>query len=153
MESYSIANALTNRYGIETLNSVMLGLPGDTYETMEKTIDYIRRLREVQQATFSIAIPYPGSEMYEMAVNGEYGLVLETEDFSQYQRYNSAVMSVNGISPEALLQLQKKAWMKVYCVPWRILPIIRRFGIRSLLVPFIQGIAAFFKKRNGISSD
>lgn len=117
LESYTIANTLTNKYNIETINSVMLGLPGDTYESIENTISFIRNSREIQHATFGIAIPYPGSEMYDMALKGEYGLKLETQDFSKYQRYNSAVMSVNGISPDNLLRLQKKGLMKIYLTP------------------------------------
>ena len=108
LESYVAANELTNKYGIETINSVMLGLPGDTYGSIEKTISFVRNSRAIKHATFGIAMPYPGSEMYEMALKGEHGLKLETQDFSKYQRYNSAVMTVNGISPDELLRLQKK---------------------------------------------
>ena len=61
LESYIIANELTNEAGIETMNSVMLGLPGDTYESIERTISFVRNARALKHATFGIAIPYPGS--------------------------------------------------------------------------------------------
>ncbi|MFC1724221.1 B12-binding domain-containing radical SAM protein [candidate division KSB1 bacterium] len=150
LDSYISANELTNKYGIETINSVMLGLPGDTYEGINSTIKFVRNARAIKHATFGIAIPYPGSEMYEMAKKGEHGLKLLTEDFSKYQRYNSAVMSVNGMSPEELLRLQKKGLMKIYLVPWRIIPVIKRFGLGTLIKPFLLSIKEFFnfKKRN-----
>ena len=140
IESYDYANKLTNKYGIETINSVMLGLPGDTYETIEKTIKFIRNSRTIKHATFGIAIPYPGSEMYEMALNQKHGLKLETQDFSKYQRYNSAVMTVNGITPEKMRSLQKKGLLRIYLVPWRIIPVLKRFGIKSLIKPFINAL-------------
>ena len=146
LESYVTANELTNKYGVETINSVMLGLPGDTYETIEKTISFVRNSRAIKHATFGIAIPYPGSEMYDMALKGEHGLKLETQDFSKYQRYNSAVMTVNGISPEELLRLQKKGLMRIYLVPWRIIPVLKRFGIRALIKPFLLALLEFLKK-------
>lgn len=145
LESYHEANKLTNKYGIETINSVMLGLPGDTYESINKTISYVRSSRTIKHATFGIAIPYPGSEMYDMALKGEYGLKLETLDYSKYQRYNSAVMTVNGITPEKMLQLQKKGLMQIYLVPWRIVPVLKRFGIKALIKPFINAVSAFMK--------
>lgn len=153
LESYILANTLTNKYNIETINSVMLGLPGDTYESIGKTISFIRNSREIQHATFGVAIPYPGSEMYDMALKGEYGLKLETQDFSKYQRYNSAVMTVNGISPKELLHLQKIGLMKIYLVPWRIIPIVKRFGIRSLIKPFLLALLeiAHFPRQLGKS--
>ena len=78
--------------------------------------------------------------MYEMALNQKHGLKLETQDFSKYQRYNSAVMTVNGITPEKMRSLQKKGLLRIYLVPWRIIPVLKRFGIRSLVRPFINAL-------------
>jgi radical SAM superfamily enzyme YgiQ (UPF0313 family) len=150
LESYIIANELTNKEGIETINSVMLGLPGDTHESIERTISFVRNARALKHATFGIAIPYPGSEMYEMAIKGEHGLKLETQDFSKYQRYNSAVMTVNGMPPAELIRLQKRGLMKIYLVPWRIIPVVKRFGITALIKPFFVALLGLIinKKRS-----
>jgi radical SAM superfamily enzyme YgiQ (UPF0313 family) len=147
LESYLTANRLTSKYRIETINSVMLGLPGDTRESIMRTIRFIRNSRTIKHATFGIAIPYPGSEMYDMALNGRHGLRLETRDFSKYQRYNSAVMSVNGISPAELLRFQKKGLLMIYCVPWRIIPALRRFGFSTLIKPFLLSLWELVAKR------
>ncbi len=99
LESYGTANRLTNKYNIETLNSCMIGLPGETVDTIRKTLFFLRQSREIKQANLSIAIPYPGTELYEMAKKGEHGLKLATDDFSKFRRYGSAVMSVGDLSP------------------------------------------------------
>lgn len=145
LESYVEANKLTNKYGIETINSVMLGLPGETYESINRTISFLRKSKEIQHATYSIAMPYPGTEFYEMAKRQEHGLKLHTEDFSKYQRYESAVLSVNDISPEEFVRLQKIGLLKIYLVPWRIRPMIKRFGIFALILPLFVSLKTFIK--------
>uniref|UniRef100_A0A6M3L8A5 Putative radical SAM superfamily protein n=1 Tax=viral metagenome TaxID=1070528 RepID=A0A6M3L8A5_9ZZZZ len=146
LEAYIEANRLTNKYGIETINSVMLGLPGDTKESIYRTIDWVRYNKHIKHATFAIAIPYPGSVMWEWANQGKHGLKLLTKDFSKYQRYGSAVMEVNGMSPSEILNLQKYGLMRIYSVWWRIIPVIKRFGIRNLIVPFLTSLWSIIKK-------
>lgn len=142
LESYTLANRLANKYDIETINSVMLGLPGDTRESINKTISYLRSARELKHASFSIAMPYPGTELYEMALRGDHGLKLLTQDYSKYQRYGSAVLEVNGITTKEMLRLQQIGLFKIYSVPWRLLPVLRRMGLLSLLKPVLSAIYA-----------
>ncbi|MFH0839995.1 MAG: radical SAM protein [Candidatus Omnitrophota bacterium] len=138
LESYTKANRLTNKYGIETLNSCMIGLPGETVGTIKKTMSYLRNSREIKQANLSIAVPYPGTELYEMAKKREHGLMLETEDFSKYRRYNAAVMTVGDLSPEDLIKLQNDAFVSIYLAPWRIIPMLRKSGIIGGLLTFLR---------------
>lgn len=138
LESYATAYRLTNKYGIETLDSVMLGLPGETRETIKKTLSYLRHARGIHQASFGIAVPYPGTELYEMAKKGEHGLRLMTEDFSEYRRYGLAVMSVGDLSPDDLIRLQNDAFVSIYLAPWRIRPMVKRMGIVGALLTYFR---------------
>jgi len=154
LESYIEANRLNKKYEIETINSVMLGLPGETLESMKKTVDFLCKARDIQHATYGIAMPYPGTEMYRMAQNNQYGLKLLSEDFADYQRYGSAVMEVNGIEPKELVKLQKWGLIRIYFCWWRIWPMLKRHGMRSLIFPSIDalsfvlrfGFSRFFRK-------
>ena len=56
LESYEIANKLTNKYNIETLNSCMIGLPCESVDTIRETLHFLRKSREIKQANLSIAI-------------------------------------------------------------------------------------------------
>lgn len=148
LECYKEANRLNSRYGIETINSVMIGLPGETRASIDKTFRYIANAREIHHVTLNIAMPYPGTELKRMADKSEHGLVLLENDFSKYQRYDSAVMSVNGISPDELIRLQKKGLLMIYAKWWRWLPIIKRFGIRAVISTSIQAVKGlFFRSR------
>jgi len=133
LESYVEANRLCNRLGIETINSVIIGLPGDTRDGIEQTIRFLANARDLHHVTFNIAVPYPGTELHRMAVSGMHGLKLLDHDFSKYQRYGSAVMEVNGISPAELIALQQRALFRIYMRWWRILPTLRRFGLSTVL--------------------
>ncbi len=145
VESYFAANRLNNRLGIETINSVMIGLPGDTRESIKSTIDFLCKARDIQHATYSIAMPYPGTEMWDMAHQGQHGLKLMTEDFSQYQRYGYAVMQVGDIMPEELVRLQKEGLMRVYSCWWRIWPMLRRHGPGALIAPAWDALSSLLK--------
>jgi anaerobic magnesium-protoporphyrin IX monomethyl ester cyclase len=151
LEAYVAANRINNRLGIETINSVMLGLPGDTRETIRQTVDFLCQARDIHHTTYGIAIPYPGTELYRMALNGLHGLKLVETDFSKYQRYASGVMEVNGLTPADLMELQKEGLRRIYSCRWRILPMIRRHGLLALVPPALDALrsrlAAPFRKR------
>ncbi len=146
LASYSTANRLTNKYHIETLNSVMLGLPGETRETIAKTLAFLSSAKEIHQANFSIATPYPGTELYEMAKKEEHGLKLMTEDYSKYRRYGSAVMTVNKLSPSDLVELQNDGFVSIYSAPWRIMPMIRKSGIIGGLLTLMRVFKGMARK-------
>lgn len=136
LESYIKANKLTNKYGIETLNSCMMGLPGETKHTIKKTLSFLRDSKEIKQANISIAVPYPGTELYRMAKNKECGLKLMIDDFSQFRRYNCAAMQVGDLSQDDLIDLQNQAFASIYLAPWRWLPMIRKSGWAGVRLTF-----------------
>lgn len=129
LEHYLKANQICNDYGVEALNSVMLGLPGETKETVRKTLHFLKNAREVKQANFAIAVPYPGTVFHEMAARGEHGLQLMTNDFSEYRRYGSAVTTVNELTPADLISLQNEGFVSIYSAWWRWRPMLKKHGL------------------------
>ena len=129
LEHYVRANGICNKYGVEALNSVMIGLPGETRETVRATLNFLRNAREVKQANFAIAVPYPGTEFHELAVKGDKGVKLMTEDFSEYRRYGSAVTIVGDLTPHDLIDLQNEGFVSIYSAPWRWIPMLQKHGI------------------------
>ncbi len=129
LEHYVRANRICNELGVEALNSVMIGLPGETRDTVRATLQFLRSAREVKQANFAIAVPYPGTEFHEMAVSGTNGLELRTDDFSEYRRYGSAVTKVGDLAPEDLIDLQNEGFVSIYSAPWRWKPMLRKHGL------------------------
>lgn len=129
LEHYVRANGICNKNGVEALNSVMIGLPGETRGTVRATLKFLRNAREVKQANFAIAVPYPGTEFHELAVKGDKGVKLMTEDFSEYRRYGSAVTTVGDLSPQDLIDLQNEGFVSIYSAPWRWVPMLQKHGV------------------------
>ena len=72
---------------------------------MKKTLSFLRSSPDIKHANISIAVPYPGTELHEMAMKEEHGLRLVIKDFSKFRRYNSAVISVGDLSPDELIKI------------------------------------------------
>ena len=66
------AHEWTNKIGIRTYTTFLVGSPGETDETIRASIDLAKKARP-SMAMFFVTIAYPGTEMYKEAV--EQGLV------------------------------------------------------------------------------
>ena len=69
IEKIRQAFTLSRENDIRTIASVVLGMPGDTKESIERTIKFVRELNP-SYALFSLATPYPGTRFYQEAVAG-----------------------------------------------------------------------------------
>jgi len=136
--AYSEANAILNKYKVEGLNSVMIGLPGETRKNVQKTLSFLKKDKNVKQANFAIAVPYPGTEFHEIASEGRMGMELLTDDFSEYRRYGTGVTNVNGLTSEDLKQLQNEGFLSVYSRYWRWWPVVQKNGVLGLLLTFFR---------------
>lgn len=128
LEDYTQANKICEKYGVEAMNSVMIGLPGETLETIEELSDFLANAREVKQANCSIAVPYPGTEFNQMATAGTHGVELLSGDFSEYLRYGKAVTKVGELTAEDLVKLQNKMFVRIYSKLWRWKPMYNKHG-------------------------
>ena len=66
VEDCERANRLTLQAGLRSHTSWIFGFPGETPQTIERTIDFILRLRP-STANFNVLRPYPGTAVYEEA--------------------------------------------------------------------------------------
>ena len=81
VEQVREAFRLMKKTGMFSWGFFMIGLPGETPETIEKTIAFAEELDPDQVSVAGFAIPYPGTELYELA-SDEMGVVdFPWEDF------------------------------------------------------------------------
>ncbi len=66
-EEIIAAFELVRRYGLKTYTCNMIGIPGETPQSIEATIDLNRRLMP-DKFQFSVFYPYPMTELYETCV-------------------------------------------------------------------------------------
>lgn len=81
--------------GLETLAFFMVGFPGETKESIEKTFKLAREIK-ADQAWFTGMVPYPGTELYKMAERKGW---LLTKNYKEYTG-RGAVMRTDHLSAE-----------------------------------------------------
>lgn len=129
--------------GIETRGSAIIGHPGETQASALRTIRFLRSLKHLDQVYINIMVPYPGTEVYEIAKAKRQGMRLLCDDFSEFVRYNNSVIEVNDLTRNKLIFLQKFGLLYFYLTPRRIFYNIRRAGLKTGLknvLAFIKGI-------------
>ena len=119
-----IAKGITPRMAIHAVSSAqqagltaaaffILGHPGETWRTALKTVHLTARCR-ADSIAVGIMVPYPGTEVWHMAHNGEYGYKLLTEDWRCYDKYFGNALAVKGLSHRQLELLQSLTYVWYY---------------------------------------
>ena len=106
--------------GLETIAFLIIGLPGETRETMQRTIDFAIELDPLI-ANFSMMTPYPGTKVYEIIKRQGRFLINDWEDyvfFEQKARYEMGEMTA-----ELVEEMYRKAYRQYYLRP---APVMRR---------------------------
>ncbi|WXG42002.1 MAG: radical SAM protein [Candidatus Freyarchaeum deiterrae] len=94
--------ALSNEVGIPTVSSFILGLPGETEETIRESFELGKSLGNMYG--FHILSPYPGTEVRERAE--ELGLKILDNDWLKYDA-NHAVSETEGASARYISEASK----------------------------------------------
>jgi anaerobic magnesium-protoporphyrin IX monomethyl ester cyclase len=113
---------LCREEGIQIACSFMLGIPGETINDMEATLNFAKNL-DPDWCQFNIFIPMPVSSLYEEILRK--GLYDRVEDFVVYTK-------TKDFDYESLLKIQKRFHKEFHRSPKRILRKIRREGARIL---------------------
>jgi radical SAM superfamily enzyme YgiQ (UPF0313 family) len=95
------AMRMTQATGISALASFIIGLPGETAETLRKTVEFADELHSEFGSLygFHILAPFPGTEVRDRAA--EYGLEILNSDWRQYDA-NHVVSRTPGADPAAI---------------------------------------------------
>jgi radical SAM superfamily enzyme YgiQ (UPF0313 family) len=110
---------LCNEVGIQVGTTFILGHPYETDESIMKTINFAKRL-PVATTNFAIMVPFPGTEVREMAKKNIGGLKIRTNDWRYYGKQVGYSMELEQIPYNRLLSYQDKAYCEFYLRPERI---------------------------------
>jgi len=98
--------------GIRVIGNYIFGLPEDTNETMQETLDLAIELN-CEFANFYSGMAYPGSQLYEMAVKECWNLPEEWHGYSQHS-YETLPLSTKYISAKEVLKFRDEAFNRYY---------------------------------------
>lgn len=110
------------RAGIICTGSFILGLPGETRETVNKSIKLAQEL-DIYSTTFPIAVPFPGTALRKMAEKNMYGLRILSNNWDDYGKQYPGVMESESLSIEELRRLQRTAYS---VIPKKKMPKLKR---------------------------
>ena len=97
--------------GISVAISVVVGYPGETPEMLEETLEFIRKT-EPDYLYMCEAVPYPGTEMYNVVKNLGWAM---SEDWSQFHEQTQVFK--NPLLPLEFLEQKKKAFYDEFFSP------------------------------------
>ncbi len=103
---------LAKKYDFETWGFFIFGLPGDTEETMQQTIEFAKRL-DIDVAKFHVLVPFPGSDIYTKLKSENRILV---ENWSEYCFYDKSVF-IHPTCDRLMDDYLKKAYREFYFRP------------------------------------
>lgn len=104
--------------GLETIGFFIFGLPGENEETMEDTIRLALEL-DPELANFMIAAPYPGTELYQMILDGGNLFSHDWRDFAIHDQ--KARFAIGEVTAELVERKWHEAYRRFYLRPGRLL--------------------------------
>ncbi|MBN1593626.1 MAG: cobalamin-dependent protein [Candidatus Coatesbacteria bacterium] len=113
LEQSEKAMELCQKAGIESNASFMIGIPGETADDIEATIEFACKISP-DVATFAILKPFPGSAIYDEAVAD--GRILHTV-WDEYLHQGFALMKHDVLSEDELERLFKRCYNRFYFRP------------------------------------
>jgi anaerobic magnesium-protoporphyrin IX monomethyl ester cyclase len=109
---------LTREAGIRTVANIMIGNPGDTRETIARTVALTKGLK-ADFANIQMCAPFPGTELHRMAA--ENGWIRGGRGRTPW-RTDSCSMNATNIPTPELEKIFKRAYRSFYLRPatiWR----------------------------------
>ena len=111
-EGVRAAFKMSQKAGMMTIASAVIGFPGETEETAWETINFINSLNP-DDIGFYVATPYPGTPMYEQVVKNGW---LRVTDFNKYDTA-TPTFETPELSMEKIREIKYKAHQKFYLRP------------------------------------
>ena len=107
----------------------ILGLPGETKETIRRTIDFAKEL-DVETIQVSLAHAYPGTELYDYAKANGF-ILNEGSQMVDEMGHQVAMIEYPGISRDYILEMVHRFYDEYYFRPKAIFRIVKRAAFNS----------------------
>ena len=119
--------------GLKTTASFIIGLPYDTIETIQKTMNFAFRLKAAI-VSFNLFVPFPGAALFDPGRH-------IPPQLNEWEKYNTVGVPpfsfVQGLSPDELYQLVIKAYKRFYLRPSQMYYLVRTIRTYSDLKEYL----------------
>jgi len=110
--------------GIVIHGTFILGLPWETKETIEQTIRFAKEL-DVFSIQVSLAAPYPGTELYDMAKQNGWFAKSNNESMVDDHGLQTAALEYPGLCRDEIYEALERFYRQYYLRPKPILRILK----------------------------
>ncbi len=134
--------------GLMPVPNVVLGFPGETKETIWKTVKFVERISPDYISCYDVATPFPGTPMYELVKEKGW---LKTDDFDKFD-ITTPIFETPWLSIQELKEIREQAFRHFYLRPTYILRMYTRgvmYGLAATRTAFIYLIIAIRAKLQG----
>ena len=115
--------------GIEIAANYIFGLPMDTHESMEATLQFAKETLS-PMVNFYSAMAYPGSPLHLMAREKKWDLPTTYSGYSQHA-YDTLNVSNDNLTSAEILAFRDKAWEEYHTSPDYLSMMENKFGIKA----------------------
>ena len=123
----------------------ILGLPVETQQTIQNTMEFAREL-DVFSIQVSLAAPYPGTELYEMAKQNGWFTNKDKTDLVQSGGLQQSTLEYPGLSKDQIAEELDRFYRGYYLRPKPILRIVKTMlEDKNMLVRRTREGFEFFK--------
>ena len=137
-----------HRVGVVIHGTFILGLPVETPETIEQTMRFAQDL-DVFSMQVSLAAPYPGTELYEMARQNGWFSKKDKTDIVHGDGFQQSTLEYPGLSKDEIFESVDRFYRQYYLRPGPILRIIKTMlEDKSVLVRRCREGYEFFRSLN-----
>ncbi len=116
--------AACHKAGVIIHGTFVLGLPIETKQSIENTIRFAQEL-DVFSLQVSLAAPYPGTELYEMARQNGWFSRRDKGDILHSDGFQQSALEYPELSKEEIFEAVEKFYHRYYLRPRPILRIIK----------------------------
>jgi radical SAM superfamily enzyme YgiQ (UPF0313 family) len=129
--------------GIKIISNYIFGLPEDTIETMQQTLDLAIELN-TEMANMYPCQALPGSPMYHEALKNGWDLPKNYEGYA-FLSYESSPLPTKHISAAEVIKFRDEAWQTYFTNPAYLQLVESKFGIQER--QNVEDMAAIHLKR------
>jgi len=115
------------KLGIVIHGTFILGLPGETTDTIEKTIEFAKEINP-HTIQVSLAAPYPGTALYRQAVAEGWLQETEAQHLVNEKGVQLAAISYPHLSKEQIYHSMEVFYKRFYFRPSKIWEIVREMS-------------------------
>jgi radical SAM superfamily enzyme YgiQ (UPF0313 family) len=101
----------------------ILGLPGETKETIRRTIDFAKELN-VETIQVSVAHAYPGTEFYDYVKQNDFIIKQDDHDMVDIGGHQVAHVEYPGLPADYVMEMVHKFYDEYYFRPKVWVPIV-----------------------------